>query len=232
LPLFAFPARLYPQICFSAHRSDAGHGSAFSNAVMIFQWMQIPAGQGRQNYALRDTIRQQRAPRSQQNLTGHVRNSEDGRQARNRTPLHALRTVAIVAALRTLIDGAKAEDRLGGRDLRSTPTPHSRAYCDECRCPHDPRNAGHARGQAGDHHNSHCDGNQRRRYCNRSRLKPRKARGQPHGIDFSFFHNSMRSDWNCSRRRVRASPVRPRSQIPTILSADRSFQRCRQPPRP
>jgi hypothetical protein len=46
-----------------------------------------------------------------QNLTGHVRNSEDGRQARNRTPLHALRTVAIVAALRTLIDGAKAEGR-------------------------------------------------------------------------------------------------------------------------
>jgi ABC transporter substrate binding protein len=47
-----------------------------------------------------------------------------------------------------------------------------------------------------------------------------------------FFHNSMRSDWKCSRRRVRASPVRPRSQIPTILSAARSFQRCRQPPRP
>ena len=47
----------------------------------------------------------------------------------------------------------------------------------------------------------------------------------------TFFHNSMRSDWNCSRRRVRASPVRPRSQILTILSADRSFQRCRQPPR-
>jgi putative tryptophan/tyrosine transport system substrate-binding protein len=47
-----------------------------------------------------------------------------------------------------------------------------------------PRNAGHARGQAGDHHNSHRDGNQRRRYCNRSRLKPRKTRGQPHGIDF------------------------------------------------
>src|SRR6266498_3640192 len=46
----------------------------------------------------------------------------------------------------------------------------------------------------------------------------------------SFFHNSMRSAWNCSSRRVRASPVRPRSQIPTILSADRSFQRCRQPP--
>ena len=48
----------------------------------------------------------------------------------------------------------------------------------------------------------------------------------------SFFHNSMRSDWNCSRRHVRAFPVRPRSQIPTILSADRWFQQCRQPPRP
>jgi ABC transporter substrate binding protein len=45
-----------------------------------------------------------------------------------------------------------------------------------------------------------------------------------------FFHNSMQSDWNSSRRLVRASPVRPRSQIPIILSADRSFQRCRQPP--
>ena len=47
-----------------------------------------------------------------------------------------------------------------------------------------------------------------------------------------FFDNSMRSDWNCSRRRVRTFPRWPRCQILTILSADRSFLRCRKPPRP
>jgi putative tryptophan/tyrosine transport system substrate-binding protein len=84
------------------------------------------------------------------------------------------------------IEGANIdiEFRWAETELRSALATRGRAYRDECRCPHHPRNAGHACGQAGDHDHSDRDGNQRRRHCNRSRLKPRDAEANLTGSTF------------------------------------------------